>query len=168
VTLHGSPQEVAAGAALGTFIAFTPTIGFQIVLAATLATLLRINRPAAILMVWISNPFTLAPVYAATYWVGETFWPGPAVVDVYDRLLSTAAALGRFDFWEIWDQFTIMLQLGVDVLVPLAIGGVLVGAAAGGIVYLVLVRLIARARAALARRRGRGRLRRLKSADANA
>lgn len=66
------PQRTAAanGLALGLFIAFTPTIPFQMVLAAMGAILLRANLPAAIVGVWVTNPLTAVPIYLSANRLG--------------------------------------------------------------------------------------------------
>ena len=58
VRLRGLPEEIAKGVALGIFIGMTPTFGFQMAIALFFAYLLRENRLAAILGVWITNPVT--------------------------------------------------------------------------------------------------------------
>ena len=54
---------MAGGVSLGLFIAFTPTIPFQMLLAALGAILLRVNLPAALAACWITNPLTALPIY---------------------------------------------------------------------------------------------------------
>ena len=56
VRLRGLPEEIAKGVALGIFIGMTPTFGFQMAIALLFAYLLRENRLAAILGVWVTNP----------------------------------------------------------------------------------------------------------------
>jgi len=81
------PFAIAFGASIGTFIAFTPTLGVQTLLAIFGATLFGVSRPAAVIPVWISNPLTMGPIFAFTYWVGLRVWPGSvagfAPVDTY-------------------------------------------------------------------------------------
>jgi uncharacterized protein (DUF2062 family) len=48
----------------GGFVAFTPTIGFQTTVALILATLLKANRPAAVVLVWINNLLTIVTCFA--------------------------------------------------------------------------------------------------------
>jgi len=68
-----APQRnaVARGLALGLFIAFTPTIPFQMLLAATGAFLLKADLPAAIVGVWVTNPLTAVPIYLAANKLGH-------------------------------------------------------------------------------------------------
>ena len=94
--LPGSPQALALGVAIGLFLAFTPTLGVQMLLAAVLAAGLRASKAAALAAVWISNPLTAAPIYAATYGVGVWVRPdsGPILaLSVGGVLLGLLAAL---------------------------------------------------------------------------
>ena len=59
---RSSTPSIAAGVALGVFIAFTPTVGLQMLIAALLATAFRVNVLAAVVPVWITNPLTVMPI----------------------------------------------------------------------------------------------------------
>ena len=125
VALRGSPEAIAGGVAIGMFVAFTPTIGFQMVIAAFLATLLRANRPVAVAMVWLTNPFTAPPVFIATYWVGTFFRSGPPIAEVYALLSDVMQKISCYDYWALHDQFTTFLAVGWQIFIPLLIGGLL-------------------------------------------
>lgn len=71
VRLRGAPREIALGFALGLFIGMSPTMGFQMVIAAFCASLLGWNKWSAAAGVWITNPFTAPFVYSVNYWVGS-------------------------------------------------------------------------------------------------
>ncbi len=68
--LDDTPHRIAWGVFIGTMIAFTPTLGFQIVIYLPLAALLRANKISGIPILFISNPFTAVPLYYATWSVG--------------------------------------------------------------------------------------------------
>jgi len=70
--LHANdpPHRLAMGCAIGMFIAFTPTIGVQMMLTVFLAWLLRANKVVGVPFVWISNPATFVPMYYSCYVVG--------------------------------------------------------------------------------------------------
>lgn len=122
VRLRGSPEAIALGLALGMSVAFTPTIGFQIVIAAALATIFKVSRPAAVAAVWITNPATIPPVYAFTYWVGSLLYAGPSVRKVYGILMGIVGRLGRCDTWEMYGHMEVLVALSRDILVPLWLG----------------------------------------------
>ncbi len=69
--LSASPHAVAAGVAAGIFSAFTPLLGFHIVLAMALAYLMAGNLLAAALATTIANPLTIPLIALATFRVGE-------------------------------------------------------------------------------------------------
>ncbi len=146
LTLRGSPAAIARGAAIGVFVAFTPLQGFQMILAVALATAWNANRVIAAALVWITNPLTIVPLYGLCYWVGSRFWAGPPLDHVREVLRRTVAGLARFDFWEIYDQFVAFLALGRDILIPLTIGGVLMGGLLAIPAYFVVLLLVRRLR----------------------
>ena len=61
---------VAQGLAIGFFFGMLPIFGAQIFIALAIAHFMKASRAAALLMLLISNPLTLVPLYAACYWVG--------------------------------------------------------------------------------------------------
>lgn len=135
VRLRGSPRAIAGGVAIGLVVAFSPTIGFQTLLALGIATLLNANRPAAIVPVWVTNPVTIPPIYAFTYYVGSFFWPGPGAGVVTRAIADAADELDALGFLALRAQLGVFLGLGVDVLVPMTIGGLVVGATAATLAY---------------------------------
>ncbi|MGH9399676.1 MAG: DUF2062 domain-containing protein [Thermoanaerobaculia bacterium] len=64
-------ESVAAAVALGVGLGFTPFVGFHLVLALGLATLLRVNRLDAALGTLVGNPWTFPPVFALGYRLGS-------------------------------------------------------------------------------------------------
>jgi uncharacterized protein (DUF2062 family) len=68
--LDDTPHRIAWGVFIGAMIAFTPTLGLQIVLYVPVAALLRANKLSGIPILFISNPFTAVPLYYATWSLG--------------------------------------------------------------------------------------------------
>jgi hypothetical protein len=66
------PARLALGAAVGVFLAFTPTFGFQMLLVVFFAWLLGANKAVGLPIVWISNPATMVLIYYPCYVVGRT------------------------------------------------------------------------------------------------
>jgi len=142
VRLRRSPRAIAGGFALGTLVAFTPTVGIQFFIVMFLATILNMNRPAAFVTIWITNVATVTPIYTFNYWVGSLFWEGPSVGEVYRTFMNLTAKLARMDLWDIMDQFNVVMSLGKDIIIPLLIGSLIVGMIAAALVYLVSLGLI--------------------------
>jgi uncharacterized protein (DUF2062 family) len=64
-------RRTAAGAcAVGLFWAFIP-IPWQMLPAAISAIVFRVNLPVSVALVWITNPFTMPPIFYFTYKLGS-------------------------------------------------------------------------------------------------
>lgn len=153
--LRGSPEAIARGLAIGLVVAFTPTIGFQTVLSLGLATLLDANRPISIVPGFLTNPVTIPPVYAFTYYVGSFLWPGPEAGRVADAMRGVARELSALDALALRAQLEVFVGLGIDVFMPMMIGGLLVGGLLAAVAYPLTVRLVVDLRGRRARRRRR-------------
>jgi uncharacterized protein (DUF2062 family) len=119
---HLNRGSVSGAVAAGVFIAFIP-VPFQMVIAAAAAILFRINLPVSVVMVWISNPLTIPPIFYATYKFGA--W-----------LLSVHPKPASFELSFAW-----LVGEMVDIWKPLLLGSLLVGTACAILSY-VLVRLV--------------------------
>ena len=112
---HLNRRSVSIAMAVGLFLAFQPIPG-QVILAALVALWLRCNLPLSVVMVWVTNPVTMPPVYYFNYKVGTVVLQVPPLV-------------GRFELSMDW-----ISQRMADIWLPLVIGSLLVGvvAAAAG------------------------------------
>lgn len=64
-------RAVAGGLALGLFVAFTPTIPFQMILTAVGALYFRVNLPVGLAACWVTNPLTAVPFYWLAWKIGQ-------------------------------------------------------------------------------------------------
>lgn len=142
IRLRSSPKAIAGGLAIGTFLAFTPTVGVQLVLAVIMATFLNLNRPAAMIPVWITNPVTVAPIYTFNYWLGLKFCDGPPLSEVSGLFIGIGKTMARLEFWNIKEQFMAVLHMGKETLIPLIMGSLVVGIITGGLVYISTLKLL--------------------------
>ena len=124
VRLRGLPDEIAKGVALGIFVGMTPTFGFQMVIAIFFAYILRENRLAAVLGVWVTNPVTAPFIYAAEYEVGH-------------RLLG----MERFELPSelTWQAYS---TLGWEILFPMWFCSIIFGVIFGFVAYQATLKLI--------------------------
>ncbi len=113
--IQSEPDAIGRGMALGLFIGFTPTFGIQILLAILFAFLLRQNKIATFVGVWITNPFTAPFIYGLEYEIGRMLMGMPPI----------GSAHFNYDFsWEMGMQVGLPLLLGSAVLgIPVAIIG---------------------------------------------
>ena len=135
--LDDSSHRIALGGAIGMFVALTPTVGIQMVLVLLLALLtkrwFRFNKVAALLMVYVSNPLTVVPIYWFSYKLGTIYFPG-------DTSRREFEALFQYDgLAEWWASFT---KLFVDVGLPLLAGSLVMATCCGLATYPILLRVI--------------------------
>ncbi|MDR4498365.1 MAG: DUF2062 domain-containing protein [Candidatus Scalindua sp.] len=142
IRLRGCPKAISLGVAIGVFVAFTPTIGFQVFIAAFFSTIFNANRPVAIASVWITNPLTMPFIYGFTYRIGNFFWGGPSLTKVKQFLLIAEYRLSMHSIWDFYDKLKIFLSLGKDIFIPLAIGGTIMGIIAGSLSYIIILKII--------------------------
>lgn len=117
---HATPKEVSQSFALGLFVSMLPVPG-QTFIVIFLIALLKKNELAGLVAVWVTNPLTIVPVAIFNYKVGKLFYP-PAK--------SHFAPTSFSDF----------LNLSGDLLIPLWIGGIIVGLCAGTIGYFLALK----------------------------
>lgn len=129
--IQDSPYRVAAGAACGAAISFTPFIGFHLALAMLLAVVLRANLISAALGTAIGNPWTFPVIWLFTLRLGE--W----MLGIDGSLSVTEAFDGLADA---------PVEVLQPLVIPMIIGGFVLAIPAWGATYWLLRRLIARRR----------------------
>jgi len=70
--LASTRKMITRGVTLGLFIAFIP-MPMQMAAVLLFMPFFRFNVPIAIAMVWITNPFTMPPIYVMEYYTGSFF-----------------------------------------------------------------------------------------------
>ena len=128
IKIHGTPREIALGFALGLFVATSPTMGFQIVIAVFLAAVFQWNKITAGLGVWITNPLTAPFIYSGTYVLGSNI-------------------LGLDNQFSFPDGFTItalvqMIKEAPKILSALTVGGIIIGAPLALAGYYIVYSLV--------------------------
>ena len=132
-----TPHRIAWGVFVGGIIAWTPTLGFQIMLYLAAATLLRANKVSGIPILFISNPFTAVPLYWFAWKVGDSVLNGgEAAADTADATTvaermqeaeTSAEETNLFrDIWtaEFWEELgETLLSMGAE----LWVGGLVMG-----------------------------------------
>jgi len=112
VSISDSDHSKALGAAIGVFIAMTPTVGIQtvsvIVVAAVTFPFFHFNRFAAFVDIYLSNPITIVPIYWMNYKVGTWFVGGSLNRTELARVLE-------YDSLAEWWQTILNLFIGIIV-----------------------------------------------------
>ncbi len=121
--IQSEPDAIGRGMALGLFIGFTPTFGFQMVLALAFAFLLKQNKIATFIGVFITNPITAPVIYGLEYEVG--------------RML-----LGYPPIYHHHIKYEKMLAMGMQFATPLLLGSLVLGIPCAIIGYTLTVRFV--------------------------
>lgn len=138
-----TPHRIALGIALATFVALTPTVGLQTILAVGVAALFRANKAVCIPIVWITNPVTMGPIYGACWWLGSVLMgsTGGDFATIENRLRAAGASesgwvsqIFSYEFWA--GLFGLMLEFGTE----LWVGCLFVGAVSGVLLYFLSYR----------------------------
>lgn len=65
-----SPRRIAIAFAIGVFIGMSPLLGIHTVLGLAVAWIFRLNRFVTLAGVFVTNPWTIVPIYTFSTWVG--------------------------------------------------------------------------------------------------
>lgn len=124
IGINEPPIKVAFSFAVGTFIGFTPFLGFQIMIAIALSWIFRLTKFPVITAVFVTNPLTIVPIYSFNLWVGL-------------KVTHSSLAFSDVDFANVtWESF--FGELG-NMLWPFLVGCSLVGLAAAVIGFFIVL-----------------------------
>lgn len=112
---HLHRRSVAGGVAVGLFCGLIPG-PFQMITAALLAVLLRVNLPLAVVVTAYTNPFTIVPLYFMAYELGSR------LLGATGSLIVTPPPLPAMH-WDNWASalWAWMAQLGEPLLIGLPV-----------------------------------------------
>jgi len=116
--MPGTPASIALGFSCGIAVVFTPFVGFHLVIAMTLAWILRGSALAAAIGTLASNPWTIPLILIGTYKLG-------------------ARMLGAHSTHHLPRDvnFIYMLHHPLQLLLPMTLGAIPVAIAAGIITF---------------------------------
>lgn len=113
---HLNRASVSKATAVGLFMAFVP-MPFQMVPAALAAIAFRANLPIAVALVWVTNPFTMPPIFYFCYEIGAWLLQTPA----REIAFEISFAWLNTELHRVWQ--------------PLLLGSMLVAIATAGLGY---------------------------------
>jgi len=121
--VNDTPHRIALGVAIGMFIAWTPTLGFQMILTILLAALFRANKLVGVPFVWISNPGTLW-LYIPNFFVGKWILGRNCPMPHFFAAMSVTGS-----WWgEVWvNRIIAWWEATWNVFAPLWLGSIVVG-----------------------------------------
>lgn len=109
---HLNRNSISRAVGIGIFCAFIP-LPIKTLITMFMCLIIGANLPLAVIVIWISNPITIPPMFFLTYKLGSL---------LLDReVMSFSVSLS-------WDWFS---RLGEEILVPLFVGSFLSGLVLG-------------------------------------
>ncbi len=114
-------KSVSRGVLVGLFWGFVP-MPMQMLAVIAITPFLRFNVPVAISMVWLSNPFTMPPMYYMEYLTGNLILGREGLSDI---------EITMDWFGENWD----------DIIIPLYTGAAFYSIVVSSLVYFMINRL---------------------------
>jgi uncharacterized protein (DUF2062 family) len=121
--LDSSPHHLALSFSVGVFFGISPLVGLHTILGLLAAWLFRFNRVVVLSGVYVTNPWSIVPIYTFCTWVG-------ALLLGYDRVLPDVD-------WKHLSPGSLMNELG-HLLMPFVVGSTVVALAAAGVGYVVV------------------------------
>ena len=131
---NDNPHRLSLGVAIGVFVAFTPTIPFQMIMTVLFCFIFRANKAVGLPVVWVTNPATLIPIYLPQYLLGCALL-GISPEDVNWNVLI-------LDHGGFWEYSAAAWQFMLQIFTPLWAGSLIVSSILGVGSYYVTRMLI--------------------------
>ena len=121
--INESPRKMATAFAIGIFIGMSPLLGIHTVLGLLAAWAFRLNRVITLVGVFVTNPWTIVPIYSFGTWIGAKIMGMHKVIPVID-----------------WTEITILgfLKEFRPLLLPFIIGSTATAIVSAVVGYFVL------------------------------
>lgn len=128
LSLKDHPERLAKGFALGSFIGMMPIPGFQMMVSLSIATIIKVNKKAAVMGVFNTNMATGLFIFAFNFWLGKTLLGIESSFAMPEKLsLSFAKTI---------------LDAGSEVYLSLILGGTITGLVSAAISYWLVKRFL--------------------------
>ena len=150
--LKGSPDSIAVGVAWGVAVSFTPFYLLHIGLAIVGSWFMGGSLLAAAIGTLFLNPLTFPFISLLTYSIGSYFlapsadFEGMGLVSIGYIFHSFSASFEGMEVVPIGYIFDKFLEILMPFLLPMAVGGILVGIASWIVVFLSVRMLVSRYR----------------------
>ncbi len=131
LTIQEPPHKVATAFAVGVFIGMSPLLGIHTVMAIGIAWIFRLNRIVTLVGVFVTNPWTIVPIYTFGTWVGAKLLFIDNIVPVIDW--SNISILGFINEFR-------------PLIMPFVVGTTFIGIVSALIGYIVIYKAVKAAR----------------------
>ena len=119
-------REMVTALFLGLIVAFMPLVGIQMLIVFFIALWFRANLPVIVALQWVSNPFTMGPIYFADYQIGLAMMELFSIAPEPNPLLQPDYDWAHFELRD--------LGALLDTFPPMMLGGLALGSFIGLVV----------------------------------
>jgi uncharacterized protein len=70
ISVKESPHRIASSFAIGIFIGMSPLLGLHTIMGIAVAWIMRLNKFITLVGVFVTNPWTIVPIYSFGIWLG--------------------------------------------------------------------------------------------------
>ena len=119
-------REMVTALFLGLIVAFMPLVGIQMLIVFFIALWFRANLPVIVAVQWVSNPFTMGPIYYADYQIGLAMMELFSIAPEPNPLLQPDYDWAHFELGD--------LGALLDTFPPMMLGGLALGSFIGLVV----------------------------------
>jgi uncharacterized protein (DUF2062 family) len=117
------PHLIASSFAIGLFFGISPLIGLHTVLGLAVAWLFRLNKFVVLTGVYVTNPWSIIPIYTFCTWAGAVILRRDSVVpDVNWHSMTLGGIFGEFS----------------HILLPFVVGTTVVALASSILSYFII------------------------------
>ncbi len=129
--INESPHRIALTFSIGLFIGISPFIGAHTILALLVAFIFRLNKIIILLGTYVTNPWTIIPIYTFSTFIGA-------------KILGIKSVIPDIDWTDI--TFLKIMNGMKPLVIPFFVGTTFVGAISSIIIYFILYALIKKTR----------------------
>jgi len=123
IGVKDSPRKIALSFGIGVFVGMSPLLGLHTVIGILLAWVFKLNKFVTIVGVYVTNPWTIVPIYTFATWLGA-------------RLLGLEHILPEIDWHSL--GVTELISDLEPILPPFVVGSLFLGAMCGIVAYALI------------------------------
>ncbi len=127
LSVNEPPHKVAMAFAVGVFVGMSPLLGLHTVLGIILAWQFRLNKLVTLIGVYVTNPWTIVPIYTFGTWFGA-------------KVLGVSHIMPAVD----WRHITcgILFNEFRHLIMPFVVGSTLIGVVSAVAGYVLIYRAV--------------------------
>ncbi|UCE78589.1 MAG: DUF2062 domain-containing protein [Nitrospiraceae bacterium] len=129
-SIKETPHRISVAFALGVFVGMSPFLGVHTLLGIAFSYIFRLNKMVTLIGVYVTNPWTIIPIYTFGTWTGT-------------KLLGINEVLPEIDWAHI--SFLGLMEKFSHLVKPFVVGTMSIGTVAALISYILIFNAVKKA-----------------------